>query len=117
MGLLSSRRKRSSLAGAVTSKLSFLRLLGPGSTLVADHLAPVLPDYRSPRSGVTGTADSSQPAEQQTDSAIQPVSLKTLGQKSAETIRIATFNIKVFGKDKSSDTNVMHVHRPDRFAI
>jgi endonuclease/exonuclease/phosphatase family metal-dependent hydrolase len=50
----------------------------------------------------------SRTAEQQADSAIQPVSLKSLGQKSPETIRIATFNIKVFGKDKSSDTNVMN---------
>jgi endonuclease/exonuclease/phosphatase family metal-dependent hydrolase len=40
---------------------------------------------------------------------IQPVNLQSLGQKSNETIRIATFNIQVFGKTKASDPNVMAV--------
>jgi endonuclease/exonuclease/phosphatase family metal-dependent hydrolase len=40
---------------------------------------------------------------------LRPVNLSTLGQKSNETIRIATFNIQIFGKNKSSDANVMSV--------
>ena len=40
---------------------------------------------------------------------IQPVNLQALGQKSNETIRIATFNIQIFGKEKSSNANVMAI--------
>ncbi len=43
------------------------------------------------------------------DTVIQPVSLESLGRKSPETIRIATFNIQVFGEKKSADENVMRV--------
>jgi endonuclease/exonuclease/phosphatase family metal-dependent hydrolase len=40
---------------------------------------------------------------------IQPVNLQSLGQKSPETVRIATFNIQVFGKKKASDSEVMPI--------
>lgn len=40
---------------------------------------------------------------------VQPVTLNQLGQRSAATIRIATFNIQIFGKKKMSNANVMSV--------
>ena len=109
MGLLFGRRRRSSLTGIVIGRLPFLRLLGPGTTL-AGILALLF-------CLVTGRIDlrtlermiGSRLGEQQADTAIQPVNLRNLGQKSADTVRIATFNIKVFGKDKSSNNEVMDV--------
>jgi endonuclease/exonuclease/phosphatase family metal-dependent hydrolase len=108
MGLLTGRRRQSSLKRLVIGRLPLLRLLGPGTTLVG-ILALLF-------SLVTGRVDlrtleqwiGSDRSEQPADSAIQPVNLKNLGQKSADTIRIATFNIKVFGKDKSSNNEVMN---------
>ncbi len=43
------------------------------------------------------------------NSSIQPVNLQSLGQKSQETIRVATFNIQMFGKKKASDPEVMPI--------
>lgn len=40
---------------------------------------------------------------------IKPVNLQSLGQKSSETIRIATFNIQTFDKTKASDAEVMPI--------
>jgi deoxyribonuclease-1-like protein len=108
MGLLFGRQRSSSVKGLVTGRLPFLRLLGPGTTL-AGTLALLF-------GLVTGRVDlqtlerliGSDRGEQQTASAIEPVNLQNLGQKSADAIRIATFNIKVFGKDKSSDSQVMN---------
>ena len=40
---------------------------------------------------------------------IRPINLQALGKKSPETIRIATFNIQVFGKKKAADPEIMPI--------
>ena len=52
-------------------------------------------------------ADNDAPAA--LDASIQPVRLQTTGQKSQETIRIATFNIEALGKEKAGDPAIMPI--------
>jgi deoxyribonuclease-1-like protein len=110
----SSRTKRvatsagTALASSLLRGIPIVRWIGP-STTIAGVLAVVgfLTTGRIDFSKLNSfTADVAEPAS---GAAIQPVSLKNLGMKTAETIRIATFNIKVFGESKSQDSNVMGV--------
>ncbi len=117
MGLLSrksgkSTRSRTSAGAAVASSLisgiPIVRWIGPSVT-IAGVLALLgfvftgridFSRLDSLTGNVASTADGP---------VVQPVSLRNLGLKKAETIRIATFNIKVFGEKKSQDQNVMGV--------
>lgn len=55
----------------------------------------------------TGVAVGGAVTEDATGQELQPVNLPATGQKSNELIRVATFNIQIFGKKKSSDASVM----------
>jgi deoxyribonuclease-1-like protein len=121
VGLLSRKRNRTSsrtkqvatsagtaLASSFLRGIPIVRWIGP-STTIAGVLAVIgfLTTGRVDFSKLDAfTADVADPAS---GTAIQPVSLKNLGMKTAETIRVATFNIKVFGESKSQDSNVMGV--------
>lgn len=101
MGLFSSsrrRRRNRSLLGS----LPIVRWFGPGLTLagiVAAILAVVT--GRIDLSGLDQYRGEAEPIT------LQPVSLQQLGQKSPDVIRIATFNIRVFGPAKMNNLPVM----------
>jgi deoxyribonuclease-1-like protein len=107
MGWIFGREKRRSRATSITSGNPILRLLGPGLTgggilgtlfmLLTGRIDLSTLDILRGTIGATAQTDGP---------LIQPVKLE-LDQKSSETIRIATFNIKVFGKSKASDQLVM----------
>ena len=117
MGLLSrksskSKRSRTSAGTAVATSLlrgiPIVRWIGPSTTIagvlaVLGFLFTGRIDF-SKLDSLTGNV-----ASTASGPAVQPVSLRNLGLKKAETIRIATFNIKVFGDKKSQDQNVMGV--------
>lgn len=125
MGLLFGRKKRRSKRASDSSGFSLMRFFGPGISVggivaVAFMLFTGRIDL-SALDVLRGTKDSTEAEQglayqatnhplsnvQRPD--IQPVNLQALGQKSDETIRIATFNIQIFGKKKSSDRNVMAI--------
>ena len=116
MGLLFGR-KRSGKNKSITSSIPFARFFGPIVTIVGlGAVAILLLTGRINLAAfdeLLGSSDSgpssSATGELRQRADIQPVNLQTLGQKSNETIRIATFNIQIFGNKKSSDTNVMAV--------
>src|SRR6056297_3341737 len=108
MGFLfgSSRRSRWSLL----PRIPFLRFLGPGLSGGGILVAAIL--------FLTGQIDLSSLDALRNGKAAQvdPVATERLApvqlagdKKSQETIRIATFNIQVFGQKKSSDKNVMPI--------
>jgi endonuclease/exonuclease/phosphatase family metal-dependent hydrolase len=102
MGLIfgrSGRRSRSRGRRSVLNKLPMMRWVGPGTTL-AGILATIV-------GLLTGKIDLSSldtiaGRRDEASVAAAPVSLEQLGQRSDETIRIATFNIQVFGEKKST---------------
>ncbi len=117
MGLLSALTRKSKsrssgrrgFASAAKQKLPIFRWFGPSAT-VAGVLAILGFVFTgkvefSRLDGLTGGIGSE--TSGLGDIPIQPVSLRALGQKSPQTIRIATFNIQVFGDKKSQDANVM----------
>lgn len=110
MGFLFGRRRRKPRKkNSITRNIPFLRYLGPGTTLVAVvGLLSLVLTGRINLSAVDGwMASGDQTASE--SSGFEPVGLQSLGKKSSETIRIATFNIQAFGEKKSSDENVMKV--------
>ncbi len=113
MGLFIGRKKskkRKSAIHAVTSSIPGARFFGPSATIagVVSTLF-MLVTGRIDLSSFDALRGSSVATEAAIRAKIQPVNLQSLGQKSSETIRIATFNIQVFGKKKASDPNVMAV--------
>lgn len=108
MGLFFGRKRRAR-SRSIVSNIPFLRFLGPGlsGAGILGALAMILSGQidLSSLDVLRGSIDPSggQPAQ------VQPVVLTSLGQKPSETVRIATFNIQVFGKTKASDTAVMSV--------
>jgi endonuclease/exonuclease/phosphatase family metal-dependent hydrolase len=105
MGLLfGGKRKR----GSVSSIFSLTRMLGPGvtgtgllATLIAILTGQVDLSTLDVLRGTAHVATGSTAAD------IRPVDLKQMGQKSTEFIRVATFNIQVFGESKAADREVM----------
>ncbi|QDV65090.1 endonuclease/exonuclease/phosphatase family protein [Crateriforma conspicua] len=103
MGLLfNKKRRRRSKSRSLLGSLPLVRWIGPGLTgggILATMLGaftgqidlPSLDKYRG----------ESPPIE------MRPISLRQLGEKSAETIRVATFNIQVFAEAKSNNRTVM----------
>ncbi len=112
MGLFG-RKRRSRRESSLRSGIPFLRFLGPGITL-SGIAAAVFMVFTgrvdlSTIEFLTGGGGSRETASAPAGENIQPVNLESLGQKSSETIRVATFNIQIFGKKKSSDENVMAI--------
>ena len=110
MGLLFGRKRRKK-GSSITSSIPLMRFLGPG--LSGTGILGVVFMFATGRIDMS-TFDKWFAATATTDVApvatnIQPVSIQSLGQKTNETIRVATFNIQVFGKKKSSNPNVMAV--------
>lgn len=108
MGILFGKKRRRSSSRSSSGGLSLTRFLGPGitgvgiiATLIAVFTGRIDLSSLDILRGTTGVASDS------TSANVQPVDLKQLGQKSAETIRIATFNIKVFGDSKAGDPKIM----------
>ncbi len=95
---------------SIMSKLPFARFLGPlvsaGTVLATLFMLLTGRIDLSSLDVFRGTSEAS--ATDEALAKLRPVKL-TLGQKSQQTIRIATFNIQVFGKKKASDPNVMGV--------
>ncbi len=87
---------------------SLTRFIGPGITgagILATLIAVLTGQVDlSSLDILRGTAGLDQGVEL---SDVRAVDLRQLGQKSAETIRIATFNIQVFGDSKAADRQVM----------
>ncbi len=130
MGLLFGRKKRRAKIESSSGSSSLMRFFGPGVSVggivgVAFMLFTGRIDL-SVLDVLRGTIDATeaedglayQPANNPQSNvqnanlqrpSIQPVNLQALGRKSNETIRIATFNIQIFGKKKSSDRNVMGI--------
>ena len=108
MGILFGKKRRRSRSRTRSSRFSLSRFIGPGITLagIVAVISAVLSGQINLSAldilrGTTGIDVSTASAE------VQPVDLKNLGQRSNETIRIATFNIQVFGESKASDERVM----------
>ncbi len=98
--------RRRGFAAAAKQSLPIIRWFGPSATIagvmaVVGMLFTGKIDFNR-LDGLTGGIVGGSG-----EATIQPVSLRTLGQKSPQTIRIATFNIQVFGDKKSQDANVM----------
>ena len=100
MGLLSRRRGRSKRT-SLTNNIPFLRWFGPSLTMSVVAAAVYFV--------MTGKVDFSAldklgSSDQQVD--VKPVTISPSQQRAADTIRIATFNIKTFGEKKSSTREV-----------
>lgn len=102
------RKQRS--GSSVTSKLPFAKFLGPITCLGAVAAGGILAiSGRLELSSLAMFRGSSELSSSgDSTSNITPVKLN-LGQKSQTNIRIATFSIQSFGKQKASDVNVMRV--------
>ncbi len=121
MGLLFGRRRRSSRKesgsreesasrkGSLTSGIPLMRFVGPTISLAGiASLLFALATGRIDLSSLDGLTGGSLQAETST-STVRPVELQKLGKRSADTIRLATFNIQIFGKKKSGNEQVMGV--------
>lgn len=118
MGLLSrksskSKRRRSSssrrsLVSPLLYGIPIVRWIGPSSTVAAilGLLGCVFSGNINFRKLDDLTANVQEDANATT---IQPASLRGLGPKTAETIRIATFNIRQFGHSKAEKPEVMGI--------
>lgn len=120
MGFLFGRSKRRSKRRADASGSFLMRFLGPAISVGGIvGVAIMLFTGRIDLSRLDNPSDATESidalANQPTPLAIVPpnnihaVNLRSLGQKSSETIRIATFKIQTFGAEKSSNRNVMGV--------
>lgn len=105
MGILFGNRNRQTRRSPF---LSLRRLLGPaisGTGIVALLTAALSGQIDLASLDVLrGTTPLEQPSPL---SNVRPIDLRKLGQKSTETIRIATFNIQRFGDKKAADDQVM----------
>ncbi len=99
MGLLSSRRGKSN--GSFANRVPMLRWFGPGLTTTV--LAAVV--YFALTGKINFSALDSF-SSQDTVVDVRPVTLDTTARRPADVLRIATFNIKVFGDKKSSTREV-----------
>jgi len=116
MGLLSnllqssrsrSRKQSSSRARSVLSYIPFVRWIGPSVSFAGIAAALVMVvTGRIDLSALDAGAESATTSESVSGTAFQSVTLSPLGQRSAATIRLATFNIQMFG-DKKSSTRVV----------
>ncbi|WP_372726321.1 endonuclease/exonuclease/phosphatase family protein [Novipirellula sp.] len=116
MGLLSnllqssrsrSRKQSSSRARSVLSYIPFVRWIGPSVSFAGIAAALVMVvTGRIDLSALDAGSDSVTTSESVSGTAFQSVTLSPLGQRSTETIRLATFNIQMFG-DKKSSTRVV----------
>ncbi|MFK8115610.1 MAG: endonuclease/exonuclease/phosphatase family protein [Rubripirellula sp.] len=109
MGLIFGRKKRRSRNTSISSNVPLLRFFGPAftGTGILGAIFMVFTGRIDLSSldvlrGTLGVTEESATAD------VQPVNLQ-IGQKSNETIRVATFNIQIFGKKKSSNPQVMAV--------
>ncbi len=120
MGLLFGRKKRRSRRESSSSGSSLTRFLGPGVSVggivgVAFMLftgridLSAFDTLRSTKEATEAKGGLAYQSSAGQGADLQPVNLQALGQKSNQTIRIATFNIQIFGKKKSSNANVMAV--------
>lgn len=115
MGLIFGRKRRSqSRKTSVSASIPFVRWLGPACTAAGVlGLLYMLVTGRIDLSALDSLTNATNSSDTRTgeglNGAIQSVNLRTLGQKSNETIRLATFNIQIFGKKKASDENEMAV--------
>ncbi len=98
MGLLFGRGRSRS----ILRHIPIVRWIGPAVTL-----AGILAAAYSVLTGRIDLTALDQYRGVQPPAAVQPVNLESLGDKSDQTIRLATFNIQVFGDSKSSDAEVM----------
>lgn len=105
-GKRSSRRRSKS----VSANIPLVRWFGPSFTTAGIvGLAFMLLTGRIDLSRLDQWTSSAESAADLPSNEIRPVNLQTLGQKSTETIRLATFNIQVFGKKKASDPKDMAI--------
>ena len=98
MGLLFGRGRSRSVFGYIP----LVRWVGPGVTLAGILAAGYFV--------LTGRIDLSaldQYRGTPTQEVVAPVKLQSLGEKTPETIRVASFNIQVFGRKKAGDLEVM----------
>ncbi|MGI9474739.1 MAG: endonuclease/exonuclease/phosphatase family protein, partial [Rubripirellula sp.] len=103
-------RKRRSRPKSVSTNIPFVRFIGPivsigGFLAVIGLVVTGQVDLSSFDLGGSPTASGSGVV----GVAIEPVSLTPLMEKSGESITIATFNIRGFGPEKSSDQGVLSV--------
>ncbi|GAA5504829.1 endonuclease/exonuclease/phosphatase family protein [Novipirellula caenicola] len=112
MGLLSnllqssrsrSRNKSSSGARSVLSYIPFVRWIGPSVSFagIAAALGMVVTG-RIDLSVLDAVSDTAATSEAVNGTPVQPVAVSALGQRSYETVRLATFNIQMFGEKKST---------------
>ncbi len=108
MGLIFSRGRRAPRQHKVTDGIPLLRFLGPVTTFAGIiSLLFCLATGRIDLAAIDKLVGDGGTDEAGRTAAIQPVNLQNLGQKSVDTIRIATFNIQIFGKQKSEQQDVM----------
>ncbi|WP_063870274.1 endonuclease/exonuclease/phosphatase family protein [Novipirellula maiorica] len=116
MGLLSnllqssrsrSRKQSSSRTRSVLSYIPFVRWIGPSVSFagIAAALGMVVTG-RIDLSVLDTIADGAATSDTVNEAPVQSVTLSPLGDRSIETIRLATFNIQMFG-DKKSSTRVV----------
>jgi len=102
VGFLTKKRRRSSRNRSLLGSLPLVRWFGPGLT-AAGVLTAVF-------GVITGRIDLSALDQYRGETApiaLRPISLRELGEKTADTIRIGTFNIKQFADAKANDATVM----------
>ena len=105
MGRFFRRFRRAKRESSFSLGVPFLRFVGPGSTVVA--IIAFLFFLISGRIDLSSIDHWWSDSTVSTTSSFEPVSLSDLGARSSETIRVATFNIQVFGDKKSSNRDVM----------
>jgi endonuclease/exonuclease/phosphatase family metal-dependent hydrolase len=108
MGILFGKKRRRTGSRSRSSRISLTRFIGPGITgaAIVGTLSAVITGQVDLSSldilrGTVGIETESTTAD------VRPVDLKQLGQKSPDTIRVATFNIQRFGDKKSQQREVM----------
>ena len=108
MGLLFSSSRNRRLGMAMVRRVPIVRWVGPtittaGLAVAAYFILTGRIDFSKLDAFVSSGSSGNVAAD------VQPVSLKQLGGRTPQTIRIATFNIQKFGKSKAEDPNVMRV--------
>jgi len=108
MGILFGKKRRKRSGRTSSARIPLTRFIGPGITVASIFamLMALLTGQIDLSSldilrGTKGIDREDQLAD------VRPVDLRQLGQKSKESIRIATFNIQAFGNTKSGKPEVM----------
>lgn len=102
MGLFFNKRRRSRRSRSVVGSLPLVRWFGPGLTV-----AGILTGGYALLTGKVNLPALDQYRGESAPVAFQPISIRDAGEKSADRIRIATFNIKQFADAKSNNIPVM----------